>query len=307
VLSDPNKLLTTTVQDLINALVTGSPGTNVVDYLYDTMLPQVKTAASAMTSVLTARISVPGVTDVLEAIMEGRTLTALRLAAFIAAIAKVLALKISAAASSGSMSPQPVSYASAEETMTRSVWAGFAFSVLFGIVEWSRSSLELKASSPALRKKKATLDAMLGTILAGRACCTYGMLEAQSVAGQVTMGVQASAEIIFGLSQIGFAGWKYFTTNGDHTNLAVQSVISAILIIDAITAASLGVYQSGTDWAKFAMQTSGTIFGQLAVVMGLAVDLAGSSGKSVVPAQVAFGILTGTCDLALASTDAATL
>lgn len=307
ILGDPSALLTTKVQDLVNTLTTGSPSTSIVDYLYDTMLPAVKTSVSGLTSVLTARISVPGVTELLETIMEGRTLNILRLAAFISAIAKVLALKISASARAGSMSPQPASYSTAQEDMRAAAWASFAFGMIFGVLEGIRAALELKASSPALKMQKASLDAILGLLVAGRASCTYGMIAAQPTAAQATMGIQASMELIGGVSQIGFAARNYFTGGlAEKAALGTQAIVAVVLIIDAIVAASLGAYTSDTDWAKFAMQTSATVFAQLAVVLGLAVDQSGSGGKVVVPAQVALGTLTAVCDLALAGLDAAT-
>lgn len=307
ILGDPNALLSTTVQNLVNTLTTGSPGTSIVDYLYDTMLPAVKASVSGLTSVLTARISVPGVTEVIEAIMEGRTLNILRLAAFLSAIAKVLTLKITASVQAGSMSPQPVSYSTAQEDMRAAAWASFAFGMIFSVLEGIRAALELKTSSPALKKQKASLDAILGLLVAGRASCTYGMIAAQPTAAQATLGIQASMELIGGVSQIGFAGWNYFTGGiGEKAALGTQATVAVVLLIDSIVAASLGVYTSDTDWAKFAMQASATVFAQLAVVLGLAVDQAGSGGKAVVPAQVALGTLTAVCDLALAGLDAAT-
>lgn len=90
-ISNPVALLTTPIQQLVNSMTTGDSQTTIVDFLFDQLTSITDTILGSARTMLTARLSVPNVTGWVEnTILGGRTLSLLRIASLVAAIARGL-------------------------------------------------------------------------------------------------------------------------------------------------------------------------------------------------------------------------
>jgi hypothetical protein len=291
--------VSTPVQELFNNLLTGSSETTVVDFVYDKLIPAAGTALSGLSSALTGHISVPGVTELLEAIMGGRELNLLRAASFIAAIVKVLGEKISSSVSSRS-TVQPVSYGpSPAETRKDAASAAFAFGILFSLLEGVRAYIEAKSTPSASKIPRIKLDMVLGVILMGRAGCAYGMLKGRTVPVQKALAAQASVELLAGLGELVMSGIRLLTANGELTHLAYQIGLTCLSAGFAGWAADVGVCTTNAEWAVFGLSVGGVVFAQISTVIGLALDHKGGAAGSVIPAvQIGFGVVATVSDVA---------
>lgn len=305
-LSNPTAFLNTPVQGLLNKLLTGSSETDLLDFLVDEVIPVANTVMGTMNSLLSAHLSVPYLTDVLEALMEGRKLSLLRLGAFLAAIAKVLVLKVSAAARDGSATRQPVSFSSATDEVKSATWASFAFGLAFAVVELWRARLEY-ANAKATRDNRRKLDYLAGVLIAGHACCGFGQLKGHSKEAQGILSGQASCELIAAAIRSGFTWWHSIMPreSGEMFNLIAQMVVMAFEVGLTIAAGAEHVCDTNTEWAAFGLQVGATVSAQAATVIGKAVDAADASGGKLGPiAQVAFAGMSAISDLAMAGLEA---
>lgn len=318
ILSSPQALLTMSLQQLVNALLTGSSQTTVVDYMFNALATITSDIAALIAEALTGHIDVPLWTAMIEsAILGGRPLNLLRLAALGGAIAQVLTVKLITSAQSESLSPQPVSFGT-QSTVAIFAFANFALSSLFSILEVMRVAAEAKGGDEAGTSKIGmstyVLDALLGMVIIARAGLTFPANLGQSARIQAAMGMQAVLDVLAGGTQLvcaflkaknaadGNVGW--FGVKGlKVVELVVQSGITAMCMIAAGCEVGLGELTSKNDWSSFALQSGGYLFTQLTLLTTAVVDLSPkwSAGP---PLQKALVAATFGCDLASAILDA---
>lgn len=299
--TDPTGMLTTPLQGMLNTMMTGSSSTTIVDFLYGLLTSSVTTALNGITELLTAHISIPGLTSMIEALMEDRSLNLLRMASFIAAVCKVLAIKVKSTIDG--QSGRAISFGSSGET-SAAVWCSFAFGLIFAGLEMARAKVEHAVAGVSVGK--AFIDVLLGVVFMGRAGCSYQMNKTQPAAAQDVLTAQSTIELFSGLSQAILSAIIVQTDSAAvaKLNCGIQAALAAASIVDIGWAAKNGVFSSTVGWTAFGFQAGGILIAQLATVVGLISDHT-NRFKVGPTAQKVFAGMIIACDLAVAGLDVA--
>lgn len=294
--SNPTGILTTPLQGMLNTMMTGSSSTTIVDFLYGLLTSSVTTALNGITELLTAHISIPGLTSMIEALMEDRSLNLLRMAAFIAAVCKVLTIKVKSTIEG--QSGKAISFA--DQGQTNAAACSFAFGLIFAALEGLRAKVEYAVSGVSVGK--AFIDVLLGVVFMGRAGCSYQMNKKQPAAAQDVLMAQSTIELFSGLSQTILSAVIVQTDSAAvaKLNCGIQSALAAASIVDIAWAAKQGVFSSDLEWSSFGFQSGGILLSQLAAVVGVVSDHS-SRGKVGPRAQVALAVMIAACGLAMAT------
>lgn len=328
-ISNPVALLTTPLQQLVNSMTTGDSQTTVVDFLFDQLTRITDTVLGAAKTMLTARLSVPNVTGWVEStILGGRTLSLLRIASLVAAIAQVLAVKIAASAKSGKAEPQPVSFADDSQPADYSaqLWSNFALSVLSTILEIPRALGELaiaKSADPeALEKaacvKMAAWDTMIGAVGLTRSALNYYANDRLPKDIQFHLGLLSaldagSAGFLIATSWLKVYSWsvkeKWLVFGVKCVELLGQTTMTIISIGLAASAATYkSLFPTPLDWTVFGFQIGSYIFNQAGQLSTAYIELTvGSKNvKQLSPyVPVGFSVATTLLDLGSGITNAA--
>ena len=328
-LSNPVALLTTPLQQLVNSMSTGDSQTTVVDFLFDQLVNITDTVLGSAKTMLTARLSVPNVTGWVEStILGGRTLSLLRIASLVAAIAQVLAVKIAASAKSGKAEPQPVSFADDGQPADYSaqLWSNFALSVLTSIIEIPRALSELaiaKSADPEKLEKAACVkmaawDTMLGAVGIARSGLNYYAnarlpKDIQFHLGLLTGLDAISAGFLILTSWCKVLAWKgndsllaFFTKCVEFVGQTAATIFSVGL---AATAASYrSLFPTALDWTVFGFQIGSYLCNQAGQLSTAYIELTvGSKNvKQLSPyVPIGFAVATTLLDLGSGITNAA--
>ena len=328
-ISNPVALLTTPIQQLVNSMTTGDSQTTIVDFLFDQLTSITDTILGSARTMLTARLSVPNVTGWVEnTILGGRTLSLLRIASLVAAIAQVLAVKISASAKSGKAEPQPVSFADDSQPADYSaqLWSNFALSVLTSFLEIPRALGELaiaKSADPEQLEKAACVkmaawDTMIGAVGIARSGLNY------YANARLPKDIQFHLGLLSGLDAVsaGFlilTSWcKAFSWSINEPllvfitkclELAGQTAMTIISVGLAATAATFkSLFPTALDWTVFGFQIGSYLFNQAGQLTTAYIELTiGSKNiKQLSPyVPVGFSVATALLDLGSGITNAA--
>ena len=327
-ISNPVALLTTPLTQLINSLTTGDSQTSVLDFLFDQLTHITDTILSSAQTMLTARLKVPNVTSWVEStILGGRTLSLLRIASLVAAIAQVLAVKISANAKSGKAEPQPVSFADDSQPADYSaqVWSNFALSVLSSLIEIPRSMIELaiaKSGDPEKAEKLASVQLAawntgLGLVGLARSALNYYANARLPKDIQWHLGYLAAVDAV----SAGFlimTSWSkaYFYSSNDTLFVTLIKVleflgqsVAAVLSIGLAAAAAQyrSLFQTALDWTAFGFQMGSYVVNQAGQLATAYIDLTASikNAKKLSPyVPIGLSVTTTLLDLGSGITNA---
>lgn len=331
-IGNPVALLTTPVQQLVNKLTTGSAQTSVIDFLFDQITNITDTVISSARTMATARLSVPNVTSWVEStILGGRTLSMLRLASLIAAIAQVLAVKIAASASSGEAEPQPVSFADSQPAdYSAQIWSNFALSAFSFIVEIPRTAMELGISkAPSAKAAEAAETAVagwlflcdigLGLAAIGRSALNYYTNARLPKEIQVHLGLMSGLDALAGAFLIIISACKFAAVKAEDSGLLTlikvvdlfgQSGMTIFSFSLAVTAASYrSLFSTALDWTVFGLQVGSYITNQASQLASAYIELAiADQGQHLKPMSpyvpIGFSVATALLDLGSGITNA---
>lgn len=327
-ISNPVALLTTPLTQLVNSMTTGDSQTSVLDFLFDQLTNITDTILSSAQTMLTARLKVPNVTSWVEStILGGRTLSLLRIASLVAAIAQVLAVKISANATSGKAEPQPVSFAddSQPADYAAQVWSNFALSVLASLLEIPRSMIELgiaKSGDPEEAERLALVplagwNTGIGLVGLARSALNYYANARLPKDVQWHLGFLTAVDAITAGFLI-ITSWSkaYFSEPKEKTFRTIikvaeflgQSGAAVISIILAASAASYkSLFQTPLDWTAFGFQVGSYVVNQAGQLSTAYIDLSTSfkSAKKLSPyVPIGLSVATALLDLGSGITNA---
>lgn len=321
--SNPVALLSTPLTQLINSMTTGDSQTSVLDFLFDQLTNITDTILGSAQTMLTARLSVPNVTGWVEStILGGRTLSLLRIASLVAAIAQVLAVKISANAKSGKAKPQPVSFADDSQPADYSaqVWSTFALSVLTTLLEIPRTIVEVaiaKSGTPEQAEKAACVkmaawDTMLGLVGLARSALNYYANARLPQDIQWHLGylsavdaLSASFLILTSWSKVYFfsSNEKLFVTLVKGLEFLGQIVATIFSVSLAAAAAQYrSLFKTSLDWTAFGFQIGSYIVNQAGQLSTAYIELSiGNKNLKQLSPYVPVGLSVATTLLDLGS------
>lgn len=321
--SNPVALLTTPITQLVNSMTTGDSQTSVLDFLFDQLTNITDTILGSAKTMLTARLSVPNVTGWVEStVLGGRTLSLLRIASLVAAIAQVLAVKISASAKSGKAKPQPVSFADDSQPADYSaqVWSTFALSVLTMCLEIPRAAIEVaiaKSGTPEEAEKAACVkmaawDTMLGLVGFARSALNYYANARLPKDIQWHLGYLAAVDAL----SAGFlimTSWSkaYFYSSNEKLFVTLVKVLEFLgqivaTIFSVALAATAAQYKSlfktSLDWTAFGLQIGSYIVNQAGQLSTAYIELSiGNKNLKQISPYVPVGLSVATTLLDLGS------
>lgn len=308
-LSSPLKLFTTPISGLLNSLVasvmpgdgsaqTGSASPFISFFLQS--ISGIKTALAAGYTLLTARMSVPGYTSLIEqTLLDGSSLSLLRLGALAAAIPAVITWKLMSAADRAAAQSQsgsgPTSFAEPSSSSIPFVvwapWVNVALSAIFSALITAQTvAAARKSSTQAVTV--ALLDLGMASISVAQCGLNFRLNENMSGARKRIMDASASLSLIAAalqgltavvqLYQAWFGGMSSTlarTITG--FGAAINGLCTVGQMITSVLMATSGILQTAADWTQFAFTMASVISSSAAWLVEKINEMTASLGQVV--------------------------